>query len=66
MARMQSVNKGREIIVAVLLEPVVVEMFSKTLGRLIRKNTYIEWREDLAGREEFWARLRKAVSKPTA
>ena len=66
MARMQSFNKGREIIVAILLEPVDVENFSKTLGRLIRKNTYIEWHEEPAEREEFWTRLRKAVSKPTA
>ena len=46
MARMQSLIKGREIIVTVLLEPADVEQFSKTLGRLIRKNTYIEWLGD--------------------
>ena len=63
MARMQRVNKGLKIVVAVL-EPVDVEKFSKALVRLIRKNTYIEWLGDTATRDAFWMRLRKAVARP--
>ena len=63
MARMQRVNKGLKIAVAVL-EPVDVEKFSKALVLLIRQKTYIEWREDTATRDEFWMRLRKAVARP--
>ena len=43
MARMQNIDKGRDTIVAILLEQVDVYAFlSTTLGKIIRRNTYIE------------------------
>ena len=61
MARMESFDKGRNLIVAVMLEPVEIEKMSKSLRLLIRKNTYIEWFEDPGNRNNFWEKMRFAL-----
>ena len=64
MARMRSIDKARDIIIAILLGPVEADkLFSTTLGKIIRRNTYIEWNDDPTGRNEFWMRLRRAIAK---
>ena len=63
MARFQSIEKGRDIIVAILLEPVDVErLVSTSLGKIIRRNTYLEWNGNPASHAEFWMRLRGAIT----
>ena len=62
IARMECVEKGRNLIIAVMLEPLSVDdKMSRSVERLIRKNTYIEWPEDLSKREQFWNKLRAAL-----
>ena len=46
IARMESFDKGRNLIIVVMLEPLKIENMSKSLRLLIRRNTYIEWFED--------------------
>ena len=61
MARMESDDKGRNLIIAVMLEPLPTEKISKSLRMLIRKNTYIEWFDDPIQKEIFWEKLRAAL-----
>jgi len=63
LARMLSVEKGRNLIVPVMLEDVRMEDMSDSLRWIVRKLTYIErpqWEPD---REEFWQRLRETVTE---
>ena len=59
MARMESINKGRNIVVAVMLESLPVVGMSSSLRLLIRRNTYIEWSE--GADVLFWEKMRKAL-----
>ena len=63
MAWMESIEKGRNLINAVLLEPLSVDdmKMSGVVERLLRRNTYIEWPNDQAGRCRFWDRLRATM-----
>ena len=61
MARMESFDKGRNLIIVVMLEPLKIENMSKSLRLLIRRNTYIEWFEDPNNRANFWKKLRRAL-----
>ena len=62
IARKECVEKGRNLIIAVMLEPLTVEdKMPRSVKRLIRKNTYIEWPEDLSKRDHFWNKLRAAL-----
>ena len=61
MALMESFDKGRNLIIVVMLEPLKIENMSKSLRLLIRKNTYIEWFEDPNNRANFWEKLRRAL-----
>ena len=63
IARKECVEKGRNLIIAVMLEPLSVDdKMSRSVERLIRKNTYIEWNEDSSQREQFWNKLRAALN----
>ena len=61
MARMESFDKGRNLIIVVMLEPLKIENMSKSLRLLIRSNTYIEWFEDPNNRANFWRKLQTAL-----
>ena len=62
IARKECVEKGRNLIIAVMLEPLSMEdKMSRSVERLIRKNTYIEWPEDSSKREHFWRKLRSVL-----
>ena len=61
MARMESFDKGRNLIIVVMLEPLKIEHMSKSLRLLIRRNTYIEWFEDPENKTNFWEKLREAL-----
>ena len=62
IARKECVEKGRNLIIAVMLEPLSVEdKMSRSVERLIRKNTYIEWPEDPSRNDQFWNKLRAAL-----
>ena len=62
IARKECVEKGRNLIIAVMLEPLYVEdKISRIVERLIRRNTYIEWPGDLSKREQLWNEIRAAL-----
>ena len=62
MARIECVEKGRNLIIAVMLEPLPVDgTMSRSVERLIRKNTYIEWPSDPSRRSHFWDQMRAAL-----
>ena len=62
IARKECVEKGRNLIIAVMLEPLSVDdKMSRSVERLIRKNTYIEWPDDPSNREHFWKKLRSVL-----
>ena len=63
IARKECVEKGRNLIIAVMLEPLSVDdKMSRSVERLIRKNTYIDWPEDPSKREQFWNKLIAALN----
>ena len=67
LARMQSVQKGRNLFIPIILEQVEMEAMSDGLRWIVRKLTYIEWpTEDHreTDRKEFWEKLREAVDDP--
>ena len=61
MARMESFNKGRNLIIAVMLEPLEIEKISKSLKLLIRRHTYIEWFGNSENTNNFWEKMRIAL-----
>ena len=61
MARMESFDKGRNLIIVVMLEPPKIEHMSKSLRLLIRRNTYIEWFDVPDKKANFWEKLREAL-----
>ena len=62
MARIECVEKGRNLIIAVMLEPLPVDgTMSRSVEKLIRKNTYIEWPSDPSRRSHFWDQMRAAL-----
>ena len=64
IARRLCVDKGRDLIIAVMLEPLPANIkISQSVKRLIRKNTYIEWPADPLERNQFWVQMRWALSK---
>ena len=65
MARMESVRKRTNLLIAVILEPLSARNMSRGLQRLIRRNTYIEWSENPRKKERFWEKMRTAL-KPVA
>ena len=64
MARMRCFDKGRDLIVVVMLEPVAASAMSKTLRALIRRTTYIEWPFSPRHRTNFWDKVRHALQAP--
>ena len=62
IARKLCVEKGRDLIIAVMLEtlPTNVRM-SRSVERLIRKNTYIEWPTEPLEQIHFWNQMRCAL-----
>ena len=62
IARKECVEKGRNLIIAVMLEPLSVEdKMSSSVRRLISKNTYIEWPEDPTKKDLFWNKFRTSL-----
>ena len=61
MARMESFDKGRNLIIVVMLECLPAEKMSKSLRMLIKRNTYIEWFEDPVNKSNLWEKLRSAL-----
>jgi len=64
LARMESVQKGRNMLIPIILEPVRMEDMSAGLRWIVRKLTYIEWPTEVhreVDRAEFWQALRNAV-----
>ena len=62
IARKECIEKGRNLIIAVMLEEMPVDnKMSSSVRRLIRANTYIEWPQDLGARNHFWDKMRAAL-----
>ena len=62
MARMHSMERGRNIVVPILMGNVAFEDMPASLQLIVRKHTYIEWKEETGDHEEFWDRLRDVLS----
>ena len=62
VARMQSLERGRNLIVPILLEDVSLENMPASLQFIVRKHTYIEWKGNEELRGEFWRRLTDVLS----
>ena len=64
IARKLCVDKGRDLIIAVMLEPLPTNIkITQSVERLVRKNTYIEWPIGPLERIQFWEKMRSALSK---
>ena len=63
ISRMQSLERGRNLVVPVLLETIDFASMPSSLQWLVRKYTYIEWTEHPSSREEFWDRLRQVLTE---
>ena len=62
IARMESFDKGRNVIVVVMLEPLPMESMKKSLKLLIQRNTYFEWFKDgMVDKSKFWEKMRVAL-----
>jgi hypothetical protein len=65
LARLHSVEQGRNLLVPVVLDPVDMESMSECLRWIVRKLTYIQWpRHPTEDRVEFWYKLRQAIADP--
>ena len=62
MARMQSMERGSNIVIPILMEDVSFEEMPGSLRMIVRKHTYIEWKEETGDHEEFWERLADVLS----
>ena len=63
IARKECIERGRDLIIAVMLEPLPADTkLSRSVERLIRKNTYIEWPTNPLERMHFWNRIRSALA----
>ena len=59
IARRECIERGRDLIIAVMLEPLPGDIrISRSVERLIHKNTYIEWPTEPSERMHFWNRVR--------
>ena len=64
IARKLCVEKGRDLIIAVMLEPLPTNIrISQSVERLVRKNTYIEWPTETLEQNHFWNQMRCALGK---
>ena len=68
MVHLESVNKGRDIVIAILLEPASVllkhPIMYQTLRTLLRKRTYIEWPRNRLQQDMFWEKVYEAIRNP--
>ena len=63
IARKECIERGRDLIIAVMLEPLPADIkLSRSVERLIRKNTYIKWSTNPWERMHFWNRIRSALT----
>ena len=62
IARMQSLERGRNLVVPILLEDVSMERMPVGLQWIVRKHTYIEWNGNTGDHEEFWIRLKEVLA----
>ena len=63
ISRMQSLERGRNLVVPVLMETIDFANMPSSLQWLVRKHTYIEWKDHAIGAEQFWARLRDVLKE---
>ena len=63
ISRMQSLERGRNLVVPVLLETIDSEKMPSSLQWLVRRYTYIEWKDDPSSRKEFWDRLSQVLTE---
>ena len=68
MAHLESLTKGRDIVIAILLEPASVLLkhptMYQTLRTLLRKRTYIEWPRNRLHQDMFWEKIYQAIRNP--
>ena len=62
MARMHGMERGNNIVIPILMEDVSFEEMPASLRMIVRKHTYIEWKEETGDHEEFWERLADVLS----
>jgi TIR domain len=63
LARMQSVEQGRNVLVPVILEYPDVNSVSECLHWVLKNVTYVEWPRDNNGdRDDFWQHLRRSIA----
>ena len=66
ISRMQSLERGRNLVVPVLLETIDFENMPSSLQWLVRKHTYIEWGDDQSARKDFFIRLHQALTEKSS
>ena len=59
---MQSLERGRNLVVPILLEDVSMERMPVGLQWIVRKHTYIEWNDNTDAHAEFWIRLKEVLA----
>ena len=65
MARVRGFDEGVDIIIPIIKgELSNVENMSRSIRALLRKNTYIQWPEHQNQVDEFWQKLKTALSRP--
>lgn len=65
LAKIASVDRGRNLLVPILLGRLETRTLSKNLQSLLRQYTYIDWNDHRANPEEFWDKLRQALARPS-
>lgn len=65
LAKIASLDRGRNLLVPVMLEDLDIRNMSRGLQSVLRNYTYIDWSENTYNRAEFWQRLRRALSEPS-
>ena len=64
MAQTKQIHEDRKNLIVVLMEELSECNTSSRLRLQMERETYVEWTEDLAGQQLFWARLRLALRRP--
>ena len=63
MARMESFEQGRNLIITVMLESLPIDTMPRTLRRMVEKNTHIVWSDDPNQKTIFWGKMRRALDR---
>jgi TIR domain len=62
LARMQSIEQGRSLLIPILLELPDVDRVSDCLHWVLRRVTYLEWPQSDAEQDQFWKKLKMVLN----